>query len=761
MRKYALLLCLIAFGISAGSFAQGTLNYKLLVYDTQGKPKANLDIVLIETSTFQRKNFKTNGAGEVLITLNEGAEWMVHIGDMKNHTLLKVPSGSGNASATVTYDVAYWNRINQPPVDRSKLNLTIVQQTSITGDMPAPTHSFVEIHAVNGKDVPWQGIEVRLTCYKTNEQFVAKTDARGVARFNVPNSQNYQIDLDGQVDFEYIDLGAKSIVKKLKLTYEKIDFVEKVNVNGFIEQTFTVSPKPVSNRVMVTLFIRGGAKGGVNEDVYLDMNYGNQKFHGVTDAEGKVVFLLPSKRSYLVSFRYEKNVGNLDLTRFRGIGSMQRTFYYQPDPRLEFPERFLPTASEITTYDINSLVTQRYPDIPEDELINVHVKWGNNKINSGSLEALLELGFSVKVPPIKTGVSKPLNIAFVLERSGSMGGENIDLLKEAMLKFIGKLGPQDKVSLVFFDDEAVIAYPISLARKKDLIDIISAVQVDGGTNIYAGLKLGYEQVAKTFDPASTNRVILLTDGYGGEPIEYVLEESKKYFEKGISVSTIGVGAGCNQPFLSLISKYSGGLEHQAINSNGISVALENEFESLFYPLASDLKVTVKYNNRIIYKTLYGVPESKNSAGIVEFKLDRVYSTMNKMALLKFKIENPTRDIDKDKITIQVDYFDEQKQKAVQVIKETNLVWTDETDLELIHDEQLKKIYSLALINQAMKAIADLCDAKNYTAARENIKATIRSIDKIGADKLSADLKPFIDELQAYLEALNRAIANKK
>lgn len=68
---------------------------------------------------------------------------------------------------------------------------------------------------------------------------------------------------------------------------------------------------------------------------------------------------------------------------------------------------------------------------------------------------------------------------------------------------------------------------------------------------------------------------------------------------------------------------------------------------------------------------------------------------------------------------------------------------------------------MALINQAMKAIADLCDAKNYTAARENIKATIRSIDKIGADKLSTDLKPFIDELQAYLEALNRTIANKK
>lgn len=760
MRKFTLFLSLVACYMTAQTFAQGTLNYQVVVYDTQGKAKGNLDIVLIETSTFQRKNYTTSASGQVSISLNEGAEWMMHVGDMKNHTLLKMPRGTSSGSETITYDVEYWNRINEPPVDRSKLNLNVINQLVNARDMPATTHSIVEIIAVNDKDIPWQGMEVRLTCYKTNDQFVAKTDGRGVARFNVPNNQNYQIDLDGEVDFEHIDLGNRSTVKGLTLTYEKIDFIEKVNPEGFIEQTFKVAPKPVSNRVMVTLFIQGGAKGGIHEHVFLDMNYGNQKYHGITDDEGKVVFLLPRKRSYLVSFRYEQNVGVLDLTRFRGIGYMQQGFMYHPDPRLEYPEQFLPSAGEIPNYDINSMLTKRYPDLPEDELINVHVKWGNNKINSGSLEALLELGFSVKAPENKKGISKPLNLAFVLDRSGSMGGENIDLLKEAMLKFIDKLRPEDKVSLVFFDDEPVLAYPISLMRKNELVDIISALQVRGGTNIYDGLKMGYEEVSKTFNPSSINRVVLLTDGYGSKPIDFVLEQSKKYFEKGISVSTIGVGTGCNQALLTLLSKYSGGMEHQVINSDGISAALEAEFESLFFPLATDLKVTVKYNNRVIYKTLYGVPESKNSAGIVQFKLDRVFSTMNQMALLKFKIENPSRDIDKDKITIQVDYFDEQKQKAVQVIKETNLEWTDETDLELIYDEQLKKTYSLAVINQALKAIADLCDAKNYEAARDNIKDTMKSIDRIGADKLSADLKPFIDELNLYLEALNRAIINK-
>jgi len=454
MKRSFLLFTLLTLFSVISSFSQGTLNYNLKVVDTQGKSMSNLAIVLVETNTFKRLVYQTNPAGMLSLSLTEGEEWMVHIGDMKNHTLLKIPAGStGSGSASVTYDVAYWNRVNEPPVDRSKLNLEFVHQTVNPRDMPVAGYSILEIIAVNDAKRPWQKMDVRLTSYALNKTFVASTDAQGKARFNVPNNQKYQIDLDGEVDFEVTDVGNQSSIRGLTLTYEKIDFVEKVNEFGEIEQVFSTEPKPVSNRVMVTLFLQGGSKNGIREDVYLDMSYDNKRYHGKTDDQGKVIFLLPKKRSYKVSFPFEANAALLDLTRFRGIGYMQQGLRYNPDPRLEFPEQYLPKSGEQKQYDINSMVTERYPDLPEDELVNIHVKWGNNKINSGSLEALLELGFSVKVPENKKATSKPLNLAFVLDRSGSMGGESIDLLRDAMLKFVDKLRPEDKVSLVFFDDE--------------------------------------------------------------------------------------------------------------------------------------------------------------------------------------------------------------------------------------------------------------------------------------------------------------------
>jgi hypothetical protein len=162
---------------------------------------------------------------------------------------------------------------------------------------------------------------------------------------------------------------------------------------------------------------------------------------------------------------------------------------------------------------------------------------------------------------------------------------------------------------------------------------------------------------------------------------------------------------------------------------------------------------------VIYKTLYGVPEKKNSDNAVYFELDKVYSSLSRMALMKFKIENPDRDIDKNKIRIEISYFDERKKQAVEIVKETNLEWTDETDTELIADKALKKTYSIAVINQAYKIIADLCDKADYINAKESINETLKGLKKINGSKYDEELIPLIEELKGYLVSLDRAMMN--
>lgn len=748
------LLTTLLFSLLSLSFlAQGSITYAISVQSGTKSSTANIPLVLIENSTFERIEHKTDASGKAVITLDHGKQWVLHVGDMKNYRTLDVPgNGDLQGSMSLTYNVENWNRINQPPVDRSKIQLKTVAQKGITNQDIDPSHSIVNITFKNKSGKGWSGLPVQLTCYENLTSYTTVTNGSGKASFKVPINQNYQLDVDGEPDYDYCDIGKMASIKNKNYLFEKIEFTEKLDNEGFLVQTFKETPRATSNRTLVNLKIIGGPNGGANEVVTINQTYSSNQYKVTTDKDGLAQILLPKQNRYLINFEFQPSADLLDLTDFRGISETSGTFRYTPDERLQYPERFIPSEETIRFYDLNDFGSAQ-PDPNSNELVMVTAKWGNKKINSGSKEAILELGFTAK-KPLKNGPKQPLNISFVLDKSGSMGGESFDELKKAMLTFIDQLSDDDQVSLIFFDTETIIAYPQSKPRKNVLKDIIYTVQPGGGTSIFDGLKTGYEEISKTLDPSKTNRVILLTDGYGSKPIDFILEQSKAYFSKGVTVSCIGVGEYYNASLLQLLSKYSGGALHHVITPESMNTAFKNEFEQLYYPIANGLKVEVKYNDKIIYKTLYGVDEESNKNGSVNFKLPKVYASMNRLALVKFKLTTPTADIEKEKIIITTSYYDEVNQKEVSIVKEMNLEWTEETNLEMIHDQQVKELYSVATINQVLKSIADLCNEKQYAEARKNLSETCQQLIQQHENKFSAELLPLIKELEGFIKALD-------
>jgi uncharacterized protein YegL len=376
----------------------------------------------------------------------------------------------------------------------------------------------------------------------------------------------------------------------------------------------------------------------------------------------------------------------------QGISSAEANFTYVPQAKLQFPEQFVPTPDNLLLKDFLEFLYKQYPDPTDDAAVRMDVSWGNDQINEMSKEAILQLGFKVKKDDSNL-YGPPLNIALVVDISGSMEGhDRIDALKASLLNYIKRLRTNDIVSLIAFNDKSTILVPAQkVGDGAYLRDMIEDLEPSGGTNIYVGMVDGYEQVLKNFNSKYTNRVLLLTDGFDSTPVEELLKKSKEYNKKGLELSTIGVGEGYNQSLLSLLATEGGGLMSFIVDSKNINSVFEKELNSILSPCAKDLTVEISYNNQIVFKQLYGHPFTKTN-DMVTMTLNNVFSGLNTLALLKFDLNKPTKEIEKEPVIIKMNYFDYRKQKRVFTEEKAYLKWVSATqNFEIILESQHKII----------------------------------------------------------------------
>ncbi|HEX4348775.1 MAG TPA: VWA domain-containing protein, partial [Verrucomicrobiae bacterium] len=107
----------------------------------------------------------------------------------------------------------------------------------------------------------------------------------------------------------------------------------------------------------------------------------------------------------------------------------------------------------------------------------------------------------------------PLNLAVVLDRSGSMTGAKIEKAKQAAMQLVDRLRPDDIFSFVIFSDEAQLIVPAQHVEDKDALkEKIEGIEAEGSTALYSGVKMGAEQVQEYLSGKRINRIILLSDG---------------------------------------------------------------------------------------------------------------------------------------------------------------------------------------------------------------------------------------------------------
>jgi Ca-activated chloride channel family protein len=335
-----------------------------------------------------------------------------------------------------------------------------------------------------------------------------------------------------------------------------------------------------------------------------------------------------------------------------------------------------------------------------------------------------------------------------------MGYDRIDQLKKALVNFISQLRPTDIVSIVVFDDEAVVAVPAQkLGDKKSVIDIIYAIQADGGTVIYDGMVKGFAEVSKNLAGNYMNRVVLLTDGYDSYPPEEVVAKAKENIKKGIELSTIGVGMDYNQALLAQLASAGGGMLHFAGDMKGMDEAFQKEMESILYPMAKKAQLSLFYNDQLVYKQLFGYENEVVKPGNMQVKIDHLFPGLNQMALVKFDLINATQSIEKQPVKVQLKYTDAVTEKEVILEKSIPLEWTTATgNLDMTIDKSHKQMMAVAIVNQSLKNMANAYELGNETEAQNAIVSAKKQLKSLFPTATPHQLLALTTRLDEYVKA---------
>jgi Ca-activated chloride channel family protein len=166
-------------------------------------------------------------------------------------------------------------------------------------------------------------------------------------------------------------------------------------------------------------------------------------------------------------------------------------------------------------------------------------------------------------PPRDTG-RQAVNLAFVLDRSGSMSGAKIATARQAVEDALGRLKPEDRFSIVVYDDQIDVlaeSAPATPEARRRALDALHRVDARGSTNLGEGWLRGCEQVARTLSAGGVNRCLLLTDGLANQGITDRAElerHARELRERGVATTTFGVGADFDERLLQAMADAGGG-----------------------------------------------------------------------------------------------------------------------------------------------------------------------------------------------------------
>jgi len=212
----------------------------------------------------------------------------------------------------------------------------------------------------------------------------------------------------------------------------------------------------------------------------------------------------------------------------------------------------------------------------------------------GDFHVLLRLQGTPQADVART----PLNVALVIDRSGSMGDGKLDEAKRCAYDFLCRMTCNDRVAVVVYDHRVRTLLPLTTVddARMQIKQLLAQVETGGYTALHEGWLRGAELLAPHAGRTAVNHVVLLTDGQANRGLTDVSEicaQVGALAAAGVTTTTVGLGADFNEELLTAMATAGRGRAHYGERAIDLAETFESEIGLLSHLQWRDVRVSLR------------------------------------------------------------------------------------------------------------------------------------------------------------------------
>ncbi|MBI4673268.1 MAG: VWA domain-containing protein [Chloroflexi bacterium] len=436
----------------------------------------------------------------------------------------------------------------------------------------------------------------------------------------------------------------------------------------------------------------------------------------------------------------------------------------------------IPPAEELRVAEYLNYYKQDFP-APVNTTLGLDTRLGNSQVPSSGGEAWLQIGLRAR--DAASEAIAPLNLALVIDRSGSMDtSDKMPYLKQSLRVFLHSLAPNDLVAIVTYSDNASVLVSTRPVGDGQWIDgAVEQIRPGGSTNLYDGMVQGFQQVERNFvgtrfsastasieNPRSmrrNNRVILLTDGIANQGVtnpDQIAQTAKQYNDRGIYLSTIGLGQEYNDALLSQLARQGKGGYHFVGSAADMDKIFRQEVSGLMQKAASDVSVTLRPAQGVRVAQITGY-EGAPPYGNVTIKLQDMGTGDTQVVLARLQLEPGAYGL-RSLADVELRYRDLFSQRAESIARNVSADANAFGNYDALSDVQVLRNVTIQRTAEGMKEIARLYQQRRYQEAWQlavQLEQQLRYVAQLThEDQMYKDA----DTLRRYQDTLARWVQSQ-